>query len=112
MLLLATAARAGEEPEPEPDEAGLANLLGETVGSAASRSSERAGDAPGTTWSISGTDLRRYGIQSVEEALRFLGHGFTTNESDARLNVSFAARGYQSGNLGLHLAVLIDGNQA
>ncbi|MBL8955169.1 MAG: TonB-dependent receptor [Myxococcaceae bacterium] len=109
---LSTAAFAAEPGEPEPDEAGLANLLGETVGSSASQRAERAADAPGTTWSISGTDLKRYGIQSVEEALRYLGHGFFSHEADARLNNSFSARGYESSNLGSHLAVLIDGNQA
>ena len=73
---------------------------------------ESASEAPATTWSISGTDLQRYGIQSVEEAIRFLGHGMTSYEYDQRLNAAFGARGYLSDNLGLHLAVLIDGNQA
>ncbi|MFL5319298.1 MAG: TonB-dependent receptor plug domain-containing protein [Myxococcaceae bacterium] len=61
---------------------------------------------------ISGTDLRRFGIQSVEEAIRYLGHGMTSYEFDNRLNAAFGARGYLSDNLGLHIAVLIDGNQA
>ena len=44
--------------------------------------------------------------------MRFLGHGMTSYEYDQRLNAAFGARGYLSDNLGLHLAVLMDGNQA
>lgn len=90
----------------------MAALLAEPVTSAASRSAESTSEAPATIWSISGTDLKRYGIQSIEEAIRFLGHGMTAYEYDSRLNAAFGARGYLSQNLGLHLAVLIDGNQA
>ena len=95
-----------------PDEAGLESLLAEPVVSAASRTAESTADAPGTTWTITGTELKRYGIQSVEEAIRFLGHGMTSYEYDERLNAAYGARGYMSDNIGLHLAVLIDGNQA
>ncbi len=95
-----------------PDESGLEALLAEQVGSAASRTAESGSSAPGTTWSISGTDLKRYGIQSVEEAIRYLGHGMTSYEYDQRLNAAFGARGYLSDNIGLHIAILIDGNQA
>lgn len=94
------------------DEADFEKLLGQTVVSAASRTAESSADAPATTWIISGTDLRRYGIQSVEEAIRYLGHGMTSYEFDNRQNAAFGARGYLSDNLGLHIAVLIDGNQA
>lgn len=94
------------------DELDLERLLTVPVVSAASRTAESATDAPATTWVISGTDLRRYGIQSVEEAIRYLGHGMTSYEFDNRLNTAFGARGYMSDNLGLHIAVLIDGNQA
>src|SRR5207244_1536692 len=59
---------AGEGAEPPPDESDLTSLLSETVTSVASRAAESAQDAPATTWSISGTDLKRFGIQSVEEA--------------------------------------------
>ncbi len=103
----------GESPRAEsvPDEAGLEGLLSETVGSSASKSAESESDAPATTWSISGTDLKRYGIQSIEEAIRFLGHAMTTYEYDARQDTAFGARGYNSDNLGQNIAVLIDGNQ-
>lgn len=101
-----------EAPAAEGDDSSLEALLAEPVLSAASRTAESASEAPATTWSISGTDLARYGIQSVEEAIRFLGHGMTSYEYDSRLNAAFGARGYLSDNLGLHLAVLIDGNQA
>ncbi len=100
------------EPTPKPDEAGLESLLGESVVSTASRTAESESEAPATIWTISGTDLKRYGIQSIEEAIRFLGHAMTSYEYDSRLNAAFGARGYLSDNLGLHLAVLIDGNQA
>ncbi len=107
-------ALAEEAPDagPTPDEAGLERLLAEPVITAASRTAESTSDAPGTTWTISGTDLKRFGIQSVEEAIRFLGHGMTSYEYDDRLNAAFGARGYLSDNIGLHIAVLIDGNQA
>ena len=103
----------GESPRTEsvPDEAGLEGLLSETVGSSASKSAESESDAPATTWSISGTDLKRYGIQSIEEAIRFLGHAMTSYEYDARHDTAFGARGYNSDNLGQNIAVLIDGNQ-
>ncbi len=103
----------GAEPEePALDESDLASLLNETVTATASRTAESAQDAPATTWSISGTDLKRYGIQSVEEAIRFLGHGMTSFEYDMRQSAAFGARGFMSNQLGLHVSVLIDGNQA
>lgn len=95
-----------------PDVAGLESLLGEAVVSSASRTAETTSEAPATVWTISGTDLKRFGIQSVEEAVRYLGHAITSYEFDQRMNTAFGVRGYLSGNLGLHLAVLIDGNQA
>ncbi len=98
--------------ESATDQGGLEALLSEPVISAASRTAESASDAPGTIWTISGTDLKRFGIQSIEEAIRYLGHGMTSYEYDARQNTAFGARGYMSDNLGLHFAVLIDGNQA
>jgi outer membrane cobalamin receptor len=98
--------------EPTLDEGDLTALLSEPVVAVASRTAESAQEAPATTWSISGTDLKRYGIQSVEEAIRFLGHGMTSFEYDQRANAAFGARGYMSDQLGLHIAVLIDGNQA
>jgi outer membrane receptor for ferrienterochelin and colicins len=101
-----------EQPQAEPDGKDLEGMLSEKVISSASRSTESANEAPATTWTISGTDLKRYGIASIEEAIRFLGHGMTSYESDGRVNAAFGSRGYMSDNLGLHLAVLIDGNQA
>ncbi|MBL8955742.1 MAG: TonB-dependent receptor [Myxococcaceae bacterium] len=97
---------------PPLDDSDLTALLAEPVVAAASRTAETTQDAPATTWSISGTDLKRYGIQSVEEAIRYLGHGMTSHEYDGRQSVAFGARGYNSDQLGLHVAVLIDGNQA
>ncbi len=79
----------------EPDESGLEGLLSESVVWAASRTTESTSEAPATTWSISGTDLKRFGIQSVEEAIRFLGHGMTSYEYDDRMNAAFGARGYE-----------------
>lgn len=64
-----------DPPTQLDDEADLERLLTVPVVSAASRTAESASDAPATTWIISGTDLRRFGIQSVEEAIRYLGHG-------------------------------------
>ncbi len=97
---------------PPLDDSDLTALLNEPVVAAASRTAETTQDAPATTWSISGTDLKRYGIQSVEEAIRYLGHGMTSHEYDGRQSAAFGGRGYNSDQLGLHLAVLIDGNQA
>ena len=103
---------AGARAADEPDEAGLESLLSESVTSTSSRTAQSESDAPATTWSISGTDLKRYGIQSVEEAIRFLGHGMTSYEYDQRLNTAFGARGFNSDDLNLQVAILIDGNQA
>jgi outer membrane receptor protein involved in Fe transport len=110
--LLAAALCAAPAAAQNADEGGLAELLGEEVGSAASRTAQSGSEAPGTTWSISGTDLKRYGIQSVEEAIRYLGHAMTSYEFDQRQNDAFTGRGLSDATLGLHLAVLIDGNQA
>src|SRR4051812_45806872 len=107
-LLWAVPSRAQSGAEDSDDAAGFERLLSEHVVSAASRTAEASSEAPATTWSISGTDLKRYGIQSIEEAIRFLGHAMTSYEYDSRLNAAFGARGYLSDNLGLHLAVLID----
>lgn len=111
LVLLLLGADPVEVPA-DIDDADLTSLLNEPVVAAASRTAETTQDAPATTWSISGTDLKRYGIQSVEEAIRYLGHGMTSHEYDGRQSATFGARGYNSEQLGLHVAVLIDGNQA
>src|SRR6267154_2350020 len=91
LCLAATLASAQETP---PDEGDLTALLSEPVTAVASRTAESSQEAPATTWSISGTDLKRYGIASVEEAIRYLGHAMTSYEFDQRQNDSFSARGY------------------
>ncbi|MBK7863469.1 MAG: TonB-dependent receptor [Archangiaceae bacterium] len=112
VFVVVLALLGAQEADTALDESDLTSLLSEPVVAVASRTAESAQDAPATTWTITGTDLKRYGIQSVEEAIRYLGHGMTSLEYDGRQNAAFGARGFSSEQLGLHLAVLIDGNQA
>ncbi|MBK7861010.1 MAG: TonB-dependent receptor [Archangiaceae bacterium] len=106
---VATGATA--ELEGEPDEDGLAAALADPVQSIAANTAQAASDAPATSWLISGADLRRLGIQSVEEAVRYLGHAMSSYEFNAKAGAAFTSRGYSSDQLGLHMAVFVDGNQ-
>ena len=64
----ATAAEGGDLGD-------LESLLGESVVTTASRSSERASTAPSTVYTITAEELRIFGIRSFDEALGYLGLG-------------------------------------
>jgi outer membrane receptor for ferrienterochelin and colicins len=93
----------------EEDVSDLAGLLDEHVVSTASKSAETAGLAPATTSVITGDDLRRHGISSLDEAINFLGMGMLTEPSYATPEIG--ARGVLlSGDYGNHVLLLVDGH--
>ena len=103
VLLRGTgAARADEETD-------LAGLLAEPIVSGASKSAERASDAPATTSVLTAADMHRYGIRSVAEAIDFLGMGMITQ--DPLHSVELGSRGVLiTSDYGDHVLVVVDGH--
>lgn len=101
-LTLPTVARADDDAE-------LEGLLSESVVSGASKSAERASDAPATTSVLSAADMHRYGIRSVAEAIDFLAMGMVSQ--DPLHSVEVGSRGVLlTGDYGNHLLVVVDGH--
>src|SRR6185436_7034957 len=91
------------------DAADLAGLLAEPVVSGASKSAEVASDAPATTSVLTASDMRRYGIRSLAEAIDFLGMGVVTQ--DPLHSVEAGSRGVLlTGDFGDHFLVVVDGH--
>jgi outer membrane receptor for ferrienterochelin and colicins len=91
------------------DETDLAGLLAEPVVSGASKSAERASDAPATTSVLTAADMHRYGIRSLAEAIDFLGMGIITQ--DPLHAVEVGSRGVLlTGDYGDHFLVVVDGH--
>jgi outer membrane receptor for ferrienterochelin and colicins len=91
------------------DETDLAGLLSENVVSGASKSAELASDAPATTSVLTASDMRRYGIRSLAEAIDFLGMGVVTQ--DPLHPVEVGSRGvFITADYGNHLLVVVDGH--
>jgi outer membrane cobalamin receptor len=103
LLLLGAAAQA----ESGTDD--LAGLLDTNVVSGASRSDERAEDAPATMTVVTADDLRRYGVRSLHEAINFLSLGMVAQ--DPLHAVEVGSRGVLlSGDYGNHMLVVVDGH--
>jgi outer membrane receptor for ferrienterochelin and colicins len=104
-LLASASARAQEDEE-------LLGILNESVVTTASRSAESASTAPATSTSISGDELRRYGIRSVDEAINFLSLGVSTGGAGSLgSNSDLGARGVLlTGDSGNHFLYLVDGH--
>ena len=103
-LIVALPARAQEEL------ADLEGLLEEKVVTSASKTAETARAAPATSTTITAEQLRRYGIRTVDEAIRFLGVGATTNESQRQPD--FGARGVLlHSDRNNHVLILVDGHR-
>lgn len=95
-------ASAGELP-------GLAGLLNEPVVSGASRAAETAALAPATTSIVTRDDLRRHGIDSLNDAINFLALGMVTEAGWA--TVEIGARGVLlSSDYGSHVLLQLDGH--
>jgi outer membrane receptor protein involved in Fe transport len=115
----APAAASSEAPPAAPvvaqgaegptDSADLEALLDSNVVSGASRSAEKADDAPATTTTITADDLRRYGIRTLGEALNFLSLGMFSQ--DPLHAVEVGSRGVLlSADYGNHVLLVVDGN--
>ena len=77
--------------------------------SSVSKQSERASSAPALSTSISGEDLRRYGIKTLSEAIDFLSLGVAS--SDNLNGGEIGARGVLiTGDRGSHFLLLLDGH--
>lgn len=99
----------GHEGLARADDEELAALLAEDVVAGPSQTAERAHDAPATTSTISGDDMRRYGIRSLAEAIDFLSLGLVTQDAIHASEVG--SRGVLvTGDYNDHLLVLIDGH--
>jgi len=91
------------------DTSSVEALLDESIVSIASLTAETAKTAPGTTWSISGDELRQYGITTLADAINFLAMGMVT---ERYLDASeIGARGVEfAGDYGSHILLLLDGH--
>ncbi len=91
------------------DSTDLEALLDSNVVSGASRTAEKADDAPATTTTVTADDMRRYGLRTLAEALNFLSVGMYSQ--DPLHAVEVGARGVLlSGDYGNHVLLVVDGN--
>lgn len=104
---LCTTALAGAPARADDDD--LEGLLERSVVTTASKQAETASAAPATTYTLSADDLRRWGIRTVDEAIRFLALGATTNQRTR--SPDFGARGVLlTTDRNTHVLVLVDGH--
>lgn len=105
-LALATAVAL---PARADDTADLQQQLDEPVVTTATQSAETATTAPATSTTITAEDLRRFGIESLDQALDFLALGVFT--SDPLHQVDIGARGVTvTQDQGNHFLLLVDGH--
>jgi outer membrane receptor protein involved in Fe transport len=91
------------------DSLDLEALLDSNVVSGASRTAEKADDAPATTTTVTSDDLRRYGIRNLGEALNFLSLGMFSQ--DPLHSIEVGSRGVLiSADYGNHVLLVVDGN--
>ena len=108
-LLAAASIVAASRPALAQDTSDLQQLLAEPVITTASKSAETAAAAPAMSTTISATDLRRYGIHTLAEALDFLSLGVWTSSNLTSTDVG--ARGViLPQDRGSHFLLLIDGH--
>jgi len=87
----------------------LAALLDQEVVHGASKTSELAKDAPGSTSVITADEIRRYGIRSIAEAIDFLGMGLVTQ--NPLHSVEVGGRGVLlTADFGNHVLLVVDGH--
>jgi outer membrane receptor for ferrienterochelin and colicins len=91
------------------DSSDLNALLTESIVSTPSKSSETASTAPATSSVITASDLRRWGIHSLDEAVNYLALGMVTTNPLQALEIG--ARGVLlTADFGAHVLVLVDGH--
>lgn len=99
----------GHEGLARAEDEELAALLEEDVVAGPSQTAERAKDAPATTSTITGDDMRRYGIRSLAGAIDFLSLGLVTQDAIHASEVG--SRGVLvTGDYNDHVLLLIDGH--
>lgn len=87
----------------------LEALLDEPLVAAASKTTEAVSAAPASTTIISASDLRRYGIRSLDEAINYLSSGMVAETPLTATEVG--SRGVMiTQDYGAHVLVLIDGH--
>ncbi len=90
---------------------GLSSLLEESVVTTASRGAERISAAPAAIFTITASELRIYGIRTIDEALAFLGIGVQTSRvRDYGGSGDLGAQGLMLRDSGRHVLVLLDGH--
>ena len=108
LVFAGVAASLPTLPALAADPTDLEGLLEEKVVTAASKSAETANSAPATTVTVTADQLRRYGLRTVADAIRFLVPGAFYEETP---NGSFGARGVMlPWDLNSHVLVLVDGH--
>lgn len=108
-LAAAAAMVAASRPARAQDTSDLQQLLAEPVITTASKSAETASVAPAMSTTITATDLRRYGIHTLAEALDFLSLGAWTSSNLTTTDVG--ARGViLPQDRGSHFLLLVDGH--
>jgi outer membrane receptor protein involved in Fe transport len=89
----------------------LTAVLNEQVVSGASRVTESIETAPVTASTIRAEDLRRYGMRTLAEALRFLSVGVFTFGGAQAVNDVTGARGVAiNSDTSRHVLIVVDGN--
>ena len=87
----------------------LEGLLEQSVVTTASKVAETTTTAPATSSTLTAEDIRRYGINSLAEAINYLGLGAIT--FDPLFTADIGARGvFLKGDQGNHFLLLVDGH--
>lgn len=91
------------------DSSDLNALLTESIVSTPSKNSETASTAPATSSVVTASDLKRWGIHSLDEAINYLALGMVTTNPLQALEIG--ARGVLlTADFGAHVLVLVDGH--
>ena len=108
LTLLSCATGVASSRALAEDPSDLEGLLQEHVVTSASKSAETANSAPATTVTVTSDQLRRYGLRTVADAVRFLVPGAFMEEVP---RPSFGSRGVLLPyDLSSHVLVLVDGH--
>lgn len=106
---LALLSAAFSAPSARADDVGeILEVLEENVVTGASRSAERATDAPAMSSTITADELRRFGIHRLDQALNFLSLGMFSH--DRMSSAEVGARGVALGrDTNSHVLLVLDG---
>lgn len=103
-------------PAPEDgapsDDTDLESLLQQSVVATASRQSESSTAAPAAVYSVGRTEIERYGLRSVDEALAFLGLGVFVSDPgfDYVSGLDLGVHGVLFRDNNSHVLMLVDGH--